>query len=532
MKPFDKYKIISIVPVISLPITMISCINNKDKDTLIFKIPYYKNNDIKPFYNVIEVYNTYLESKNDPHLPVAIEESKNRNLIYQKINLDLSSQNEFIPNLILYYPSLANILNSYHRSLNFHEIIDDSNIDKNFLITEKQVNTSKDENILLPFSVSGESLVINNILFGMFLDQALTFLNNENEQQISLDYYKHRIFINALNCYQKASGPLKNTTEKFWKSQKIVFNKNKLLDLFATINDQQFRSNFGLINLAKKISDTFSQEENKISIETLHIRSINNFVYSLLFNYSKTSYDNYFLKRKPNGLLDYDKIFEIGSEENNQLKWVFEYIKSSLMNSKISLYNSANDSSPFISTKMFALTSTRFYQLIENDKNKKIKEFQFLPAPTKNDINDKVGSFLVQGNNLIGIKKSKVQDESTINFVNWMYNKNNIINWKIGPKILKLTPVEYIAYSLGYIFPSENFIKEFPKMNKINLANQKFLVNAKRKDLSPFQEPVDKQSDSLRKNIALVFSNYLYNNLETANFSEFLFNLKKGIFGE
>ncbi|QJG66235.1 hypothetical protein HGG64_00695 [Mycoplasma phocoeninasale] len=531
MKFFKIFKSFGILSIVPFSVTLVSCINKKNSDAIIFKIPYDKERESKPFYDVVNVYNNLLEQNSNNYLPVEIEQSKNRNLIYHKIRLDLSSKNEYIPNLVLYYPSLANTLYGYQRSLNFHDLINESNIDKKFIINNQQINTLANENILLPFSVSGESLVINNILLGMFLYEGLRFLE-ENDIKITLNLQRQQIFLTALNYYRSSNGQLKETTKKFWMSQDITFNSDKLREFFTTVDDLNFKSNFGLINLATKIAHTFSQKDSKVKIETFHIRSINNFVYSLLFNHAKSSYANFFLKRKANGLLDYSKVFKIGSEENEQLKWAFDYIKSSLINSKISLYNSESDANPYISTKMFALTSTRFFELLKNNKTKKIKEFQFLPSPNKNDVNDKNESFLVQGNSLIGISKTGVQNRSTINFVNWMYNKNNIINWKVGPKILKFTPVEYIAYKLGYIFPSDNFIKEYAKMTKPNLANREFLLNAKRENTLAFQEPVDNQSDAFRKNIALVFSKYLYNNLETATFSEFLFNLKKGIFGE
>ncbi|AZG68370.1 hypothetical protein [Mycoplasma struthionis] len=115
-----------------------------------------------------------------------------------------------------------------------------------------------------------------------------------------------------------------------------------------------------------------------------------------------------------------------------------------------------NENTSEINSKFFSLVSNRIYDTIKR-RLPNLDDFLFLNAPIKNANSKENGSYFLQGLNLIGIKKSTKENQALLDFVKWMYNKDNFSKYTINNKQYFLTPVEYLNLSLGYYYPSDNF---------------------------------------------------------------------------
>ncbi|TPR53273.1 hypothetical protein, partial [Metamycoplasma neophronis] len=287
-----------------------------------------------------------------------------------------------------------------------------------------------------------------------------------------------------------------------------------------------------LLNLNKYIINSYNHK-SKDKTAPLYISHTANFVYKLLFDHANANYDSYFLKYK-NNVLDYDQIFIPNSDSNRQFKWMYDLMLDNIKNHYIQLKtpNIVNTSEYLLNRFMFFITSSRSFQdinrfLNENNKN----DVSYLNAPITNNSSQKdKGSFLLQGLNLIGIKKFNKSDKVAKNFVHWLLHSNE--QWKDENTTLNMIPAEYLDYKLGYVYPSDKyyrFIADKANSNPtiLNLFN---LLNDK--NITPFQEPVDSKSDLFRTILQNLLNDNLYYSLalkgenQNVSFDDFLIRIK------
>ncbi len=506
-------------------------------DVITWKIPLQKNSlDSHFFSELIDKYNSEI-ANSKLYLPVNLQFTLNRNNLFTKTSLDLITNNKEIPNLFLHYPSLANIAASYDRTLNLQSIAKNSGIDKRFLMSDEAFGIENQKNVhFLPFGSISDNFIINNWLLGLYLNKLTEFIakNNLNFTLFKKDI-PHKIFDKVTNIYNSLSNDDKLELEKRWEAKKLKFDTNFIkTNANFVFSDDLFCSNIGLMQISDYISNSLSNQTRDEPVSVFFVRHSANYAYSLLFNYAHNDMGEYFLKRNENsGLLNYDfNTFE----EQKSIKKLYGFLFEHMQNGSLSVLNGTiNPTETYnLRNKMFMLASGRVFHTLKDEISKHPTEYSIFSAPTKNNVTDlqEKGSFLIQGNNIIAIKKTDFENKSAMNFLNWIYNKNNIKNWIIDGKNFMLTPIEYISYVMGYIFPSNNFEKNFGKKEEQNLAIKSFLNLLENKKLVAFQEPVDINSNRFRKNIEWAINEYMYNSIkyrEKITFDEFLEKLKKGL---
>ncbi|WP_373440927.1 hypothetical protein [Metamycoplasma equirhinis] len=523
-----------VAPFILLPLHACS---KQTTNAIIWKIPFQKNSfDSRFFSELINKYNNEI-AKTKSYMPVNLQFTPDRNNLFTKASLDLITNNKEIPNLFLHYPSLANIAASYDRTLNLREIVQNSDIDKRFLMSDESFGIENQNNVhFLPFGSISDNFIINNWLLGLYLNKLKEFIkkNNLNFKLFKKDK-KHKIFDKAINIYNSLSNNEKMELNERWKTRQLEFDVNFLKsNSNFTFSDDLFCSNTGLMSISNYISYSVSNQKRDNSVSVLFVRHSANYAYSLLFHDAHDNMAEYFLKRnKASSFLNYD--FDTFDKQKS-IKKLYEFLYKHMQNNSLSVLNSKINATETYNfrNKMFMLVSGRIFHTLKDKIIERPTEYSLFSAPTKNLIanSQEKGSFLIQGNNIIAIKKTDLENKSVMNFLNWIYDKNNIKNWKIDGKKVALTPVEYISYVMGYIFPSHNFAENFGKKDEQNLAIKSFLNLLENKKLVGFQEPVDINSNRFRKNIEWAINEYMYNSIkykEKITFDEFLEKLKKGL---
>ncbi|MCU4116874.1 P80 family lipoprotein [Mycoplasma zalophi] len=144
-----------------------------------------------------------------------------------------------------------------------------------------------------------------------------------------------------------------------------------------------------------------------------------------------------------------------------------------------------------------------FNKIDNNSKPSMLKNEALITSiPLKNNSSSKNrGTFIVQGPSIIGLHASEKADKATKIFLKWLYSDYKIqiqVNKSLS---LSLTPVETFAFKSGYLFPSDNFVKEYRKTSPNPFLNT-FLDNIEKSENEngpiPYQDIADLNSNSFR----------------------------------
>ncbi|WP_369085720.1 P80 family lipoprotein [Metamycoplasma spumans] len=502
---------LALLPMISF--ATLSCITKQDyKNTITFRIRQFPEQDFLIFKKIIDRYN---DLNNDYKVNLIM--NRGRENIYSSIALQLETNDEFVPNIVLYYPSLANLVNKYNRSVNLDKEAKDANIYQKILNFNKRLGISNSNNEIFNMSIglSSESLIINNIYLGAYLDKLLNHTKKLNHDYDFFNSNSNTIFKNAIEIYLNSDEKIKKQYEKAFEN--IEFHDDYIFKENFKFYDDLFLSTQSLLDLSNFINKSYTiKNSNKNS--PLYVSNSANYFYKLLFDKANGNWADYFLKYKNDNNLDYENIFDLNNNSNHKLKWAYDLSLDNILNNNIQLRSNKiiNNTEQLLNQYMFFISSTRAYNdIIKTTDNKKY--VTFLNAPEKYNQSNTNGSFLSQGLNLIAIKKDERSDLITKNFINWLVNENNILEWKDNNNTLFLTPVAYLNYKLGYIYPNDQYLDFLNKNNYHNSITENISTMLKNHNIIPFQDPVDEKSDSFRKLIEHYFNYIIYDNINAKN---------------
>ncbi|TPR54645.1 hypothetical protein, partial [Metamycoplasma neophronis] len=229
----------------TLPVVAISCQRKVSADEVIFKIRQFPDRDIKVFETIVKKYNAQ-----NPNKKVKLVYAKSRENIFQNIALQLEANDETIPNLVLYYPSLANLIAKYDRSLDFYEETKEANLYPKVLLSNKQLGIPKTNNSIynLPIGLSNDILIINNLYLGFYLFKLEAAIKKNNLQiNIFENKEKHQIFDNAINVYLNQQEEIKQKMESMW-NEKYEINIDYVKTNKFIFKDSIFKYNDELLN--------------------------------------------------------------------------------------------------------------------------------------------------------------------------------------------------------------------------------------------------------------------------------------------
>ncbi|TPE58037.1 hypothetical protein FJO69_00290 [[Mycoplasma] falconis] len=469
---------------LALPLFTIAC-QEEVKKEITWLVPYEKNRNEFLIYNHLA--NEYNQN-NKNQFKVNVIPANNRSMLYNQISLGLSSKDKELPNLLLYYPSLVKQIYKYDQILKLDKsIIKEASINENLLINNQSVLGIKDKDNIytLPLSLSVDSLAINkNILGKVLFSINKAIKENDLKDFYYLDDKKDiSIFKDSLQHY------LNNKKDDNY----YQIDLNYLKTLNKSWSNELFKTNEGLIKISQDIAKLVNKQIKDNNQSIYFINHPTNFIYSLMFQKANNNYSNYFLKVDyKTSNIDYKNVFNEKTIYNKNFNWIYNLIANGLENNWIDFYDRNDYYSNQSDNKLFALISSHFWYL---DINKKLNKdgFIFLNAPfylDKHQLENKNGSYLSQGQNIIAIKKNNIQDQITNDFIKWIYKYK----------------IDDLNNKLGYISPV-NINKHGSNLKDIN---KKLYYEIYYKNLVNFAEPVDSQSDKLRNTIQDIIIKYVY----------------------
>lgn len=527
-----------------LPFSVLSSKCTKENKHIDVLLP-FTTNDLRfeKMLNVIQKYNEKIQ--NDiTKLPVNVSSISSRSLLINKLKIQLASKDKAISDLIFYYPSMAYLVASYNRSLDLYNEKFDNNIFSKFLDINNNLGIPS-KNIkrrILPVANSSDVLVLNKGLLGYFIYelQKYCFENSIWKNIISLDNSKNKILQECLNYYQSLNTTKKDGINKEWNIAK-TFIKSKIEEANFEFNDDIFFNYFDLFNFANTMSLIFNHSARPSDYNSKRIfysHHSANLTYSMLFNESNGLYKNYFLQYDNFARLKYNEALEGKGIENQMLKKIFNLEAKAIYNKALHFKYSEEDfnRSPFDINTIFTLISSHWAYdqiLLKNTSLLNKQDYLFLLAPSKNITEQENSTFTNQGINLIGININDARTKQVKEFVNWLYDSTNLMDWNINNKIVKLNPIEYYAMSTKYTFPSKHFIDEYNKhfLNEdpvLDQINNLFLRSTTDEHLKIYEDLVDNNSDSFRESLASAFANLVYkNNNSLITFEKFKNEIKK-----
>lgn len=527
-----------------LPFSVLSSKCTKENKYIDVLLP-FTTNDLRfeKMLNVIQKYNEKIQ--NDiTKLPVNVSSISSRSLLINKLKIQLASKDKSISDLIFYYPSMAYLVASYNRSLDLYNEKFDNNIFSKFLDINNNLGIpSKNmKRRILPVANSSDVLVLNKGLLGYFIYELQKYCleNSISNNIISLDNSKNKILQECLNYYQSLNITKKDNINKEWNIAN-TFIKSKIKEAKFEFNDNIFFNYFDLFNFANTMSLIFNHSARPSDYNSKRIfysHHSANLTYSMLFNESNGLYKNYFLQYDNFARLKYNEALDGEGIENQMLKKIFNLEAKAIYNKALHFKYSEEDfnRSPFDINTIFTLISSHWAYdqiLLKNTSLLNKQDYLFLLAPSKNTTEQENSTFTNQGINLIGININDTRTKQVKEFVNWLYDPTNLINWNINDKIVKLNPIEYYAMSTKYTFPSKHFIDEYNKhfLNEdpvLDKINNLFLRSTTDEHLKIYEDLVDNNSDSFRESLTSVFANLVYkNNNSLITFEKFKKEIKK-----
>lgn len=539
---FIKFSLLSSLCI--LPFSVLSSKCTKENKHIDVLLP-FTTNDLRfeKMLNVIQKYNEKIQN-DTTKLPVNVSSISSRSLLINKLKIQLASKDKAISDLIFYYPSMAYLVASYNRSLDLYNEKFDNNIFSKFLdINDNLGIPSKNiKRRILPVANSSDVLVLNKGLLGYFIYELQKYCleNSISKNIISLDNSRNKILQECLNYYQSLNANKKDEINKKWNIAN-TFIKSKIEEANFEFNDNIFFNYFDLFNFANTMSLIFNHSARPSDYNSKRIfysHHSANLTYSMLFNESNGLYKNYFLQYDNFARLKYNEALEGKGIENQMFKKIFDLEAKAIYNKALHFKYSEEDfnRSPFDINTIFTLISSHWAYdqiLLKNTSLLNKQDYLFLLAPSKNTTQQENSTFTNQGINLIGININDNRTKQVKEFVNWLYDPTNLMDWNINNKIVKLNPIEYYAMSTKYTFPSKHFIDEYNKhfLNEdpvLDQINNLFLRSETDEHLKIYEDLVDNNSDSFRETLTSVFANLVYkNNNSLITFEKFKNEIKK-----
>ncbi len=542
-----KYLFLSsaILSTIAVPLISSSC--EREEKLVEFAIPFsIKDKRSQTLKTLINRYNRESLLKNENHRSISlIYSSTSRETLYYKLSLQLKIDDPSIPSLIMYYPSAAWLINSYNKAIDFSNEIKNSGIINQYLEINNKISLNHSNKFVLPLGNSTDMLVINKLNLGYFLSELKSFLSNNFPDKKLLDDNNSSILNSVVEHYEQSSPTIKEQIRSFWG---INFQDNleKIKNKNFNYSDNIFKFNDDLFQISNDIADII---EPNLNARILYSRHITNLFYNLSFNNGNGNYDDFILKYNQNNLIDYDSIYDPNTKQHQSLRKTYESLNNLINKKALYIDKNQTDSQRFIPPAsydtIFTLTTNNAYNWIigdnaiydangaERESLLKKEDFLFFQAPTKNNATQTIETFINQGVNIVGIKHDNEKDKVVKDFIEWMYDQNNKIDWRdtatINDEMLSsLTPSEYYAYVNNYIFPSSNFIENYKNINesKINLSNLNYIHMIEKLSSNEsvlFEEPVDHLSDAFRNKIKYTMNSVaLKNNFDETTFEWFI----------
>ncbi|AWX69542.1 P80 family lipoprotein [[Mycoplasma] anseris] len=535
---------------ISLSGLSISC--SRETNEVDFAIPFsIKDERAKSLQKLVNKFNQENLIKNKDDKPVVLNFYQSRQDLYQKLSIQLKTNDPAIASILMYYPSASRLIFSYKKEIEVSDVVSSSNILPEFLKTNQYINTEHPNSYyILPSANSTDMLVANKLNLGYVLNELDKKIKENNIKKNVIASENADLLNEALNHYKKISSEnegIKNAIENFWGLAKKNIDVNILNTLNLEYTDDIFKYNYDLLKIANDFGRIINiNKQDKTEKKVFYHKHIANFIYSLAFNEANANFDDYFLKYNSNNLLNYDVIYNQETPESKTIKTVFEKISDTIKNGGLQIDATINSLNrilpPAAYDTIFSISTNNAYNWITNgqtiqDKNGtninsilKKDDFIFKQAPTKNQVSQTKGSFLIQGLNIMGISHFNQKDKTVKRFFNWLYSAENKRDWnglgENNPFIKSLTPIEFFAYQNNYIFPSNNFLNNYDNKslnkNESNLNLISEINKIKTNENAVFEEPVDGNSDYFRnKLISIMKQYYLYGLRNTDNQRDF-----------
>ena len=543
-KKFTFIKLSLISSLCILPFSVLSSKCTKENKHIDVLLP-FTTNDLRfeKMLNIIQKYNEKIQD-DITKLPVNVSSIPSRSLLINKLKIQLASKDKSISDLIFYYPSMAYLVASYNRSLDLYNEKFDNNIFSKFLDINNNLGIPS-KNIkrrILPVANSSDVLVLNKGLLGYFIYELQKYCleNSISKNIITLDNSKNKILQECLNYYQSLNTTKKDRINNEWNIAN-TFIKSKIEETNFEFNDNIFFNYFDLFNFANTMSLIFNHSARPSDYNSKRIfysHHSANLTYSMLFNESNGLYKNYFLQYDNFARLKYNEALEGKGIENQMLTKIFNLEAKAIYDKALHFKYSEEDfnRSPFDINTIFTLISSHWAYdqiLLKNTSLLNKQDYLFLLAPSKNTTEQENSTFTNQGINLIGININDTRTKQVKEFVNWLYDPQNLMDWNINNKTVKLNPIEYYAMSTKYTFPSKHFIDEYNKhfLNEdpvLDKINNLFLRSTTDEHLKIYEDLVDNNSDSFRESLTSAFANLVYkNNNSLITFEKFKNEIKK-----
>ncbi|MDD1371938.1 P80 family lipoprotein [Metamycoplasma hyosynoviae] len=509
-------------PFLTTPLIAKKC-ENKHIEVLIPFNP--EDSRYKNFETIATKYNLE-QAKLPDFTQVKIITSSNRNNLYYQTSLDLTSNDPYVSDLVIHYPSLAFLINSHNRLLDFSTEISTSGIYPEFLEVNKRAFPSSTIGIL-PAGISTDSLIVNKITLGYILTRIQEIIDQKfpTKKLLSPLGEKTRL-LEIIEHYKNASDHKKSEIDKAWNFANVL-NLEALKNAKLEYSDSILLNYYDMFAFSNEIAAILNNKEQKEPKRLLYNHHIPNLLFQMQFNNAGCDYDEYFVKPRTttSPYLNYKPIFEKGSSSYNSLKEVYDIETQASFNLALHIQKKMPLTVPpaFYDTIFSLISSHSSFEWIKQyNKLLTQKDFLYMQSPMKNKAEQTKSSFLNQGINIMGISHSPEKNKKIKKFVNWLYDTKSRQNWQLiyktvdedkSPKthivpLKNLTPIEYYAFACNYVFPSKEFISEFKstKISELDPISYNYTQTIEAFKASPqtikmFEEPFDNKSNILRDRI-------------------------------
>ncbi|ENY68719.1 Hypothetical protein, predicted lipoprotein [Metamycoplasma auris 15026] len=481
----------------------ISCQLQEREEVALF-VPFKEQGETKSYNTVKEIINrfnaTLVNDKEYKKNKLVLRNDLNKKDVNNKINLELQTKDYRAPSIVLGYPSVVPRIKENNRLVDLSEISKVSgisNYSKNILDYNNRLGFKNDGHIYnLPIGIASESLIINDVLLSFYLDALYKVNKEKNINNQNIENIKKS---KDLNAFLEKSNQFKDLTKQ--KEVKIEFDEKTLRswdldlswDIFAHSN---YFNKFS--NLIRKSLKNFSIKQGRYTsnIDILYVRHIENYIYGELFKKAESDFKNYAINYTADNKFNFD-IFKKGTKEYKDFYSTIKDFYSNLKNNVIKVEKLKNYVPASFETQLFTIATTRLLY----DKgaitffNANKGKFSIKNVPFKANDKQKNGSYFIQGLFLSAIKSDIANKNKVVEkFLNWFYDEKNLIEWNFSNHKVKLSPVEYLALNLVYLYPSNNFEKTYKELKEIqNDSNNLVIENIKNQNLVPLTDLVDYQ---------------------------------------
>ncbi|BAP39755.1 extracellular solute-binding protein [Metamycoplasma canadense] len=505
-----KKRFLSLLPTPVLSLGSFFCIScdEQEKQPVSVMIPFVEQHEKKSYAvmeKLINKFNEKLDKKYEENKLILVN-SFDKKDIQSKVILQLNVQSSSTPSLVFSYPSLVSSIYGADRLYDLTSIADKTGISKNMLDYNNRLGFNNTGNIYnFPVGISSEILIINKKILSKVL-YSLDKYNEDNKiKNINIfNLRKNTFFASLINEYKKSKN----------KKEFLDFNKDEIKkwDLNLENNFLNYDVDF------QKFCSLLKKTIKKLDFNILYVKHVENYIYESLFKKAASNFEQFVIKYNSNYDIDFKFILEPNSKE---YKIFYENIKEFYNNLRNKIINIDPDRehilrSSDLKNQLFSFVTSRVYEYDFDFFKKHENDLIIKNVPIKNNINQKKGTYFIQGLFLSAIKSKINNKNEVINlFLNWLYDKKNILEWKYENKIVKLTPVEYLSLNLGYVYPTLNFKEQYEVIkNNENKANNLILNNIENDNLNPFTELADYNSNQLRKTIKYLAMNDLLKNAQ------------------